>query len=147
MARHFVHLPYSKMSESASQMKANFYIWRLHITKTCPYNIRRFSSAVKFEIFMGKKKRCIFNRFAQNIDCGYPQTMFWIKNKKNRYTHAYPSYPDDGWAVSFIANFGSHAQDSQNIHACSKYYQFPVCKFSGNMVCSIWYSSQCRLFG
>ena len=41
--------------------------------------------------------------FAQNIDCGYtleprrrggsneyPQSMFWNKNKKNRYTSAYP---------------------------------------------------------
>ena len=45
----------------------------------------------------------IFLIFAQNIDCGYmlepprrggsneyPQSMFWIKNKKNRYTPAYP---------------------------------------------------------
>ena len=42
--------------------------------------------------------------FAQNIDCGYtlepprrggsneyPQSMFWSKNKKNRYTPANPS--------------------------------------------------------
>ena len=47
----------------------------------------------------------IFLSFAQNIDCGYllepprrggsnvyPQSMFWSKNKKNRYTPAYPSY-------------------------------------------------------
>ena len=46
----------------------------------------------------------IFLIFAQNIDCGhtlepprrggsteYPQSMFWGKNKKNRYTPAYPS--------------------------------------------------------
>ena len=46
----------------------------------------------------------IFLIFAQNIDCGYtlkpprrggsnehPQSMFWSKNKKNRYTPAYPS--------------------------------------------------------
>ena len=45
----------------------------------------------------------IFLIFAQNIDCGYtlepprqggsneyPQSMFWSKNKKNRYTPAYP---------------------------------------------------------
>ena len=44
----------------------------------------------------------IFLIFAQNIDCGYtlepprrggsneyPQSMFWSKNKKNRYTPAY----------------------------------------------------------
>ena len=46
-----------------------------------------------------------FLNFAQNIDCGYtlepprrggsngyPQSMFWSKNKKNRYTPAYPSF-------------------------------------------------------
>ena len=43
--------------------------------------------------------------FTQNIDCGYtlepprrggsneyPQSMFWSKNKKNRYAPAYPSF-------------------------------------------------------
>ena len=47
----------------------------------------------------------IFLIFAQNIDSGYtlepprrggsneyPQSMFWSKNKKNRYTPAYPSF-------------------------------------------------------
>ena len=47
----------------------------------------------------------IFHTFAQNIDCGYtlepprgggsnkyPQSMFWSKNKKNRYYPAYPSF-------------------------------------------------------
>ena len=41
----------------------------------------------------------IFLIFAQNIDCGYtlepneyPQSMFWSKNKKNRYTLPYPSF-------------------------------------------------------
>ena len=42
--------------------------------------------------------------FPQNIDCGYtlepprrggsneyPQSVFWSKNKKNRYTPAYPN--------------------------------------------------------
>ena len=46
--------------------------------------------------------------FAQNIDCGYtlepprrdgsnedPQSMFWSKNKNNRYTPANPSFPID----------------------------------------------------
>ena len=45
----------------------------------------------------------MFFLFAQNIDCGYmlelprqggsneyPQSKFWSKNKKNRYTPAYP---------------------------------------------------------
>ena len=64
------------------------------------------------EIFIGvknenfqQKKFDIFLIFAQNIDCGYmlepprrggsnkyPQSMFWSKNKKNRYTPAYPSF-------------------------------------------------------
>ena len=33
--------------------------------------------------------------FAQNIDCGsneYLQSMFWSKNKKNRYTPVNPSF-------------------------------------------------------
>ena len=47
----------------------------------------------------------IFLIFAQNMDCGYmlepprrgssneyPQSMFWSKNKKNRYTPANPSF-------------------------------------------------------
>ena len=44
----------------------------------------------------------IFLIFAQNIDCGYTlepphrggskESMFWRKNKKNRYTPAYPSF-------------------------------------------------------
>ena len=52
---------------------------------------------------------CVFLIFAQNIDCGYtlepprrggsneyPQSMFWSKNKKNRYTTAYPSFTKSG---------------------------------------------------
>ena len=39
----------------------------------------------------------IFSYFCSNIDCGYTlelpcQSMFWSKNKKNRYTPAYPSF-------------------------------------------------------
>ena len=74
------------------------------ITKTCPCNKQRFLSLeigkfylIFFFIF--------FLIFAQNIDCGYTlklprrggsneysQSMFWSKNKKNRYTPAYPSF-------------------------------------------------------
>ena len=59
-----------------------------------------FSRALKMENFQ-LKKFDIFLIFAQNIDCGYtlepprlggsneyPQSMFWIENKKNRYTSA-----------------------------------------------------------
>ena len=60
--------------------------------------------ALKIENFQ-LKKFDIFLIFAQNIDCGYtlepprrggsneyPQSMFWSKNKENRYTPAYPSF-------------------------------------------------------
>ena len=66
-------------------------------------NIEIFS-ALKIENFT-RKKNDIFLIFAQNIDYGYmlelplrgssneyPQSMFWSKNKKNRYTPAYPSF-------------------------------------------------------
>ena len=52
----------------------------------------------------------IFLIFAQNIDCGYtlestrrggsneyPQFMFCNKNKKNKYTPAYPSFAVQKW--------------------------------------------------
>ena len=75
------------------------------------YPLRKFAHAinrdfdvVKNENFQ-KKSFDIFLIFAQNIDCGYtlepprrggsneyPQSMFWSKNKKNRYTPAYPSF-------------------------------------------------------
>ena len=49
---------------------------------------------VKMKNFTGKNFD-ISLIFAQNIDCGYtlePQFMFWSKNKKNRYTPAYPIF-------------------------------------------------------
>ena len=55
-----------------------------------------FLSAVKIESFIIREKNYIFNIFVQNIYCGYklepphlecsneyPQSIFWIKNKKN----------------------------------------------------------------
>ena len=63
-----------------------------------------FIAAIKIKNFQ-QKKFDIFLIFAQTIDCGYtlgpprrggsneyPQSMFWSKNKKNRYTSAYPSF-------------------------------------------------------
>ena len=60
-------------------------------------------SALKIENFIGKILN--FNIAAQNIHCGYtlelprrggsneyPQCMFWIKNKKIRYSPANPSF-------------------------------------------------------
>ena len=66
-------------------------------------------SAVKIENFSRKILIFFFN-FAQNINCGYtlepprrggsneyPQSMFWSKNKKNRFTPAYPSFAIQKW--------------------------------------------------
>ena len=59
----------------------------------------------KFTLEKKKKKGIFFLVFAQNIGCGYtleppwqggsneyPQSIFWSKNKKNRYTPAYPIF-------------------------------------------------------
>ena len=76
----------------------------INIMKTCPCNKQRFL-AVKIEIIFSAEIFYIFLIFAQNIDCGYtlephrrggsneyPQSMFWSKIKKNRYTPAYPNF-------------------------------------------------------
>ena len=69
-----------------------------------PMRYTEIFSVVKNENFQ-LTKFDIFLIFAQNIDCGYtlepprrggsneyPQSMFCSKNKKNRYTPAYPSF-------------------------------------------------------
>ena len=65
----------------------------IFITKTRPCFIQIF--------FFSLKILDIFNILAQNIHCGYLlelprhknlQCMFWIKNKKIRYTSAKPSF-------------------------------------------------------
>ena len=75
------------------------------------YTLRKHAHAIYGKSFGCKnenfhwKKFDIFLIFAQNIDCGYtlepprrggsneyPQSMFWSKNKKNRFTPAYPSF-------------------------------------------------------
>ena len=77
-----------------------------------PMQYTEFFSGVKYEKIQYKnfhyKNFDIFNKlknvFVQKIDCGYtlepprrgdsneyPQSMFWIRNKKNRNTPAYPS--------------------------------------------------------
>ena len=79
---------------------------------------RDFFSPVKIENFIRKKcDICLI--FAQNIDCGYtlepprrggsneyPQTMFWSKNKKNRYTPAYPSFTIQKWGIRGYTLYG-----------------------------------------
>ena len=73
--------------------------------------INRYFLTLKTENFQ-LKNFDIFLIFAQNIDCGYtlepprrggsneyPQSMFWSKNKKNRYTPAYPSFAIQKWGL------------------------------------------------
>ena len=82
-----------------------FNIVKTILFKTlCHFNPFNITKTLKIEHFQ-LKKFDIFLIFAQNIDCGYtlepprrggsneyPQSMFWSKNKKNRYTSAYPSF-------------------------------------------------------
>ena len=69
------------------------------IIKPRPCNIHFKNENFQYKIYD------IFLIFAQNIDCGYtlepprrggsneyPQSVFWSKNKKKRYTPANPSY-------------------------------------------------------
>ena len=81
----------------------SFYIRTLHY-ENMPMQYTVIFKVVKNENFRWKNFD-IFLIFAQNIDCGYklepprrggsneyPQSMFWSKNKKNRYTRAYPRF-------------------------------------------------------
>ena len=76
----------------------------VHHYENLPVQYTKNFLALKIKNFQYKKFD-IFLIFAQNIDCGYtlepprgggsneyPQSMFWSKNKKNRYTPAYPSF-------------------------------------------------------
>ena len=76
------------------------------------YPLRKHAHAIYSDFFKIVKNENfqkisfdIFLIFAQNIDCGYSlelprrggsneylQSMFWSKNKKNRYTPAYNSF-------------------------------------------------------
>ena len=80
-------------------------LWRTDTTlRKLAHAINRDFLALEVENIQ-LKNFDIFLIFAQNIDCGYtlepprrggsnkyPQSMFWSKNKKNRYTPAYPSF-------------------------------------------------------
>ena len=87
------------------------------ITKIRPCNIQRFLSCKKQnENFLKKIYDFLFLIFCSNIDCvytleppqrvgsnEYPQSLFWSKNKKNRYTPAYPSFSKVGYKGVFIS--------------------------------------------
>ena len=78
-------------------------LYLIHYENTSMQNTEIFTPG-KIENFQWKNSD-VFNIYAQNIDCGYtleppqrggsneyPQSMFWIKNKKNRYTPANPIF-------------------------------------------------------
>ena len=88
----------------------SLYIAKTKVQISCthyenlPMQYTEIFLALKIENFQ-LKNFDIFLIFAQNIDCGYtlelprrggsneyPQSMFWCKNKKNRYTPVYPSF-------------------------------------------------------
>ena len=78
----FQSAPSASLADSATFM----------ITKTSP----EIFLVVKMKIFSRKQKSFLI--FVQNVDCGrgdsneYPQSLFWIKSKKNRYTPVIPSF-------------------------------------------------------
>ena len=89
------------LSEQSSEQ---YYPPQGNTLRKLAHAINRYFLALKIENFQ-LKNFDIFLIFAQNIDCGYtleppwrgssneyPQSMFWSKNKKNRYTPAYPSF-------------------------------------------------------
>ena len=87
---------YYKFSYSAYKIRVFSLFEQNHITKICPRNIQRFFSAIKVENF-SRKSLIFLKLFAQNIDQRgssneYQQSMFWTKNKKNRFAPAYPSF-------------------------------------------------------
>ena len=99
-SRKFVFRVFNQVGLNKKKSGISFTI----IMKTCPCNKQEIFLALKIEIFQLKNVD-LFLIFAQNIDCGYtlepphrggsneyPQSMFWSKNKKNRYTPAYPSF-------------------------------------------------------
>ena len=74
-----------------------------HYENILPMQSTEIVLALKIENFVGKFFIC-FLFLLQNIDCGYslepprrgdsneyPQSLFWSKNKKNKYTPVYPS--------------------------------------------------------
>ena len=98
---------------SAVQLLFVFATWIVQILffRNVKFPLRKLAHAINRDFLALKienfqlKNFDIFLIFAQNIDCGYtlepprrggsneyPQSMFWSKNKKNRYTPANPSF-------------------------------------------------------
>ena len=98
-----IHEKYAtKMTKS--KKKSKFIEHNLFHYENLPMQYIAILLALKIENCQ-LKNFDIFLIFAQNKDCGYtleppcrgssneyPKSMFWGKNKKNRYTLAYPSF-------------------------------------------------------
>ena len=99
------------MSQIEITLKIVIYYCNLAAILEAFLTLRKHTHAIYRDFFSPEKNENfirnfdIFLIFAQNIDCGYtlepprrggsneyPQSMFWSKNKKNRYTPAYPSF-------------------------------------------------------
>ena len=99
----YVHLVITKVSPCMYLSQCFSFRPLAHYENT-PMQYTKIFNIVKYENFQ-LKFFDIFLIFAQNIDYvytlepprrggsnEYPQSMFWSKNKKNRYTPAYPSF-------------------------------------------------------
>ena len=97
----FMNKKLADFSLSRSKISEGLFFYHY---ENLPMQYTEIFLALKIENFQLKNVD-IFLIFAQNIDCGYtlepprrggsneyPQSMFWSKNKKNRYTPAYPSF-------------------------------------------------------
>ena len=93
------------MSTRLWSMMENYKASYFHYENT-PMQYTEILTSVKNEEKKSEEKIDILLIFAQDIDCGYtlepprrggsneyPQSMFWSKNKKNRYTPPLPSFP------------------------------------------------------
>ena len=83
--------PYSWFSHAKAHIKIKLIIMIPSLPSDSPLHghaiYRDFISKAK----IGKKLFFFLNISTQNIYCGYPQCMFWIKNKKIRCAPANPS--------------------------------------------------------
>ena len=81
--------------------------WKILHYKNLPMQYTEIFFSCKNGNFLWKFFHIFNNNFVQNIDCGYtqsmfnecPQSMFWSKNQKNRYTPAYPSFAIKKWCI------------------------------------------------
>ena len=110
----FANIADKELLETGLHVLRHLYIfWHIISLQKFAHAINRyyFSIIVENNCFIGKcfDNFSMFQQLAQNIDCGctlepprrgrsneYPQSMFWSKNKKNRFTPANLSFAIQG---------------------------------------------------